>query len=85
MVIRVLRVLRGILDGKGRERLGVKVEVSGMGTKSLSVNCGYVDSAPVLLCNGFELLSELSALFLGFGEYVSQGDAGLPKTITLAD
>ena len=85
LVIGVLGMLLGVLDGKGWKFLRVQVEVSSVGTKQLSIDCGNVDSSLVLLGNRLEVLGELIALFLGFGENVCQWDTGLKSENTRLD
>ena len=77
LVIGVLGMLLGVLDGKGREFLRVQVEVSSVGAEQLSIDCGDVDSALVFLGNRLEVLGKLIALLLGFGENVCQWNTGL--------
>lgn len=77
LVIGVLGVLLGVLDGEGREFLRVQVEVSSVGAEQLSIDCGDVDSALVFLGNRLEVLGKLIALLLGFGENVCQWNTGL--------
>ena len=77
LVIRILGMLHGVLNGKSRELLGVEVKVASMSAEQLGVNGGNVDGPPVLLCNRLEFLNILLALLLGFGEDISQRDTGL--------
>lgn len=83
LVIRILGVLGGVLDGEGRELFGVKVEVSSVGAEHGSVDSGNVDGTLVLLSDGLELLSELLTLLLGLGEDVGEGDTSLMKWLEL--
>lgn len=85
LVIGVLGMLLGVLDGKGRELLRVQVEVSSVGAKQLSIDCGDVDSALVFLSNRLEVLGKLIALLLGFGENVCQWDTSLKSENTRLD
>lgn len=77
LVVGILGVLLGVLDGKGRELFGVKVKVAGVGTEHLGVNGGDVDGTLVLLGDGLEVLGVLLTLLLGLGENVGQRNAGL--------
>lgn len=77
LVVRVLGVLLRILDSESGECLRVKVEVSGVGTEHLGINCGDVDGSLVLLSNGLEVLCILITLLLGLSEDVCQRDTGL--------
>ena len=77
LVIRVLGVLHGVLNGERRELLRVEVKVASVGAEHLGVNSGNVDGSPVLLCDRLEFLDKLLALLLGFGKYVCQRNTGL--------
>jgi hypothetical protein len=77
LVVRVLGVLLRILDSESGECLRVKVEVSGMGTEHLSINCGDVNGSLVLFSNGLEFLGVLITLLLSLSEDVRERDTGL--------
>jgi hypothetical protein len=77
LIVRVLGVLLRILDSESGECLGVKVEVSGVGTEHLGINGGDVDGSLVLLSNGLEFLRILITLLLGLSEDVCERDTGL--------
>lgn len=68
LIIGILGVLFRVLNGEGREFLGIKVKVAGMSAEHLRINGSDVDSAPVFLGNRLEVLGELLALFLSFCE-----------------
>lgn len=85
LVVRVLGLLDGVLDGEGRELLRVQVQVVSVSAECLSIDGSNVDSAAVLLRNGLEFLSELLALLGGIGEDVGQGNASLGKRPLLAN
>ncbi|KAI6760212.1 hypothetical protein HG531_013413 [Fusarium graminearum] len=69
-----LLVLDNLLDGERGELVGLEVQVTSVGTESLSIDGGEVDLALVLLCDRLESLAELLALLLGLREDVSKGD-----------
>lgn len=81
LVVGELRALGGVLNGEGRELLGVEVQVVGVSAESLSIDGSNVDSAAVLLSNGLEVLSELLALLGSLSEDVGQRNARLVTTI----
>lgn len=54
LVIGKFQVLHGFLNRKGREFIGFKVKISGVGTERFSVNDSKVYFALVLDCQGFE-------------------------------
>ena len=70
LVIGELGVLGGLLDGEGRELLGLKVQVAGVGAKELRIKGDDVDGSTVLLGDGAEFLSELLTLLSGLSEDV---------------
>lgn len=77
LVIGVLGVLGGLLDGESGELLGLQVKVAGVGTEQRGVEGNDVDVTTVLLSNGAEVLSELLALLRSLREDVSQRNASL--------
>lgn len=77
LVVRVLGVLGGVLDGESRELLGLKVEVASVSAEELSIKGNNVDSSTVALSDGTEVSSELLTLLGSLGKYVSQGNTGL--------
>lgn len=77
LIVRVLGVLRGILNGEGGEFLGVEVQISGMSAKGLGVDSGNVNGTLVLFRDRLERLGEFGTLIHRLGKNVGQGDAGL--------
>lgn len=76
LIKRKLLVLDCLLNGKGRPLL-LQVEVASVSTEGLRINRGNVNYPLVLQSDRLQRLSELSALFWGFGENVRQGNASL--------
>lgn len=77
LVVGILGVLLGVLDGKGGELLGIEVKVISVGTEQLRVNGGDVNSTAVLFSNRLELLRKFLTLLGGFRENVCQRDTSL--------
>jgi hypothetical protein len=77
LVIGILGVLLWVLDSEGRELRGIEIKISSVSTEHLGVDGDNIDNTPVLLGNRLKFFCELLTLFLGFGEYVRQRDAGL--------
>jgi hypothetical protein len=77
LVVRVLGVLGGVLDGESRELLGLKVEVTSVSAEELSVKGNNVDGSTVALSDGTEVSSELLTLLGSLGKDVSQGNTSL--------
>lgn len=73
----ILLAVVDVLDSESGELITDEVEVVGMRTESLSVDGSDIDLALVLLGDRPEHSSELIALFLGLGEQVGKGNAGL--------
>lgn len=84
LVIGVLGVLSGLLDGEGRELLGLEVQVASVGAEELSVKSHDVDGSAVFLGDGAEVLSELLALLGSLSEDICQRDTGLLRECMLA-
>lgn len=80
LIIGVFLVRDGVLDGKGRERLRIKVEIVSVGAECLCVNSRKVDSTLVLLCKWLQVSSKLVALLLGLCENVGERDSGLYRS-----
>jgi hypothetical protein len=70
-------VLDSLLDGEGGPLVDLQVEITSVGSESLSVDGGEVDNTFVLLSEGLEGVCELFAFFRGLGEDVGQGDTSL--------
>ena len=82
LIERIFAVLDDILDGKGRELVGLKIEVAGVLTKIFSVDCRHVDNSLVLFGDGLQRFRQTFALFGSLGEDVGQRDAGLGRNIS---
>ena len=79
LVVGVLGVLGGLLDGKSRELFGLQVQIAGVGPESLRVKGDDVNLTTVLFSNRAEVLGEFLALFLSLGKNVSQRNPGLKR------
>lgn len=79
LVIGELGVLGGLLDGEGRELLGLKVQVAGVGAEELRIKGDDVDGPTVLLSDGAEFFSELLTLLSGLSEDVRQRKTSLSR------
>lgn len=77
LVVGVLGVLGGILNGESGEDLRLQVEVAGVSTKEFSVEGNDVDLSAVLGSDRAEVLSELIAFLFGLGENIGQWNTGL--------
>lgn len=73
----ILLAVVDVLDSESGELITDEVEVIGVRAESLSVDGSDIDLALVLLGDRPEHSSELIALFLGLGEQVGKGNAGL--------
>jgi hypothetical protein len=83
LIVGVLSVLGNVLDSESGEVLGFEVQVTGVGTKELSIESDDVDVSTVLLSDRAEVSSELLTLLWGLGKNVSQGDTGLSIKVSL--
>lgn len=70
-----LLVLGGLLDGEGRELVGLEVQVAGVSTESLGVDGSEVDNTTLSLSDGLEGIAKLLALLGGLGKDVGEGNA----------
>lgn len=75
-------VLDGVLNSERRPLSNLEVQITSVRAKGFCINGRKIDLTLVLLCNGFDLCSELGALLRGLREKVRQWNSRLVNVVS---